>query len=87
VGGTPHGENLPKGRPKKEHKLNEGTTKQEDTNPTASFRVFKELFEISLKLLKSLIFDIKITHLVADCAYSGLEYLQIALDNGCFFNF
>jgi hypothetical protein len=22
--------------------------------------------------------------LVADCAYSGLDYLQIALDNGCF---
>ena len=38
----------------------------------------------SLKLLKSLILDIKITHLVVDCAYSGLDYLQIALDNGCF---
>ena len=42
MGGTPHGENLPEGRKKKEHKLKEGTTKQEDTNPTASFRIFRE---------------------------------------------
>ena len=81
---TKEGKNLPKGRPKKDNKPNEGTTKQEDKNLTASFRVFKTLLESSLKLLKSLIFDIKITHLVAYCACSGLDYLQIALDNGCF---
>lgn len=81
---TKDGKNLPKGRPKKDNKPNKDTTKQEDKYTTASFRVFKELFESSLKLLKKLICDIQITHLVADCAYSSLEYLQIALDNGCF---
>ncbi|MFM6271290.1 MAG: hypothetical protein ACKPFA_33050, partial [Dolichospermum sp.] len=48
------------------------------------FRVFKTLFESSLLLLSKTIFGIKITHLVADCAYSGLNYLQIALENNCF---
>jgi IS30 family transposase len=68
---TKQGTNLPKGRPKKEHNPNEDRTKQEDKNSTASFRVFKALFEGSLKSLKSLIFDIKITHLVADYAFRG----------------
>ena len=81
---TKDGKNLPKGRPKKDTKPKESITKQENKNSTASFRVFKELFEGSLKLLKTLLLDIKITHLVADCAYSGLDYLQIALDNSCF---
>jgi putative transposase len=81
---TKQGTNLPKGRPKKDTQPKESITKQEDKNSTASFRVFKGLFESSLKLLKNLLWDIKITHLVADCAYSGLDYLQIALDNDCF---
>lgn len=45
---TKEGTNLPKGRPKKDNKPKEGTTKQENTNTTASFRVFKALFESSL---------------------------------------
>jgi putative transposase len=76
--------NLPKGRPKKENTAKQETTKQETASSTASFRVFKALFESSLLLLKKTISAIKITHLVADCAYSGLDYLQIALENNCF---
>ncbi len=78
---TKEGKNLSKGRPKKENKVN---SQKETTNPTASFRVFKDLFESSLLLLKKTIFDIKVTHLVADCAYSSLNYVQIASENNCF---
>ncbi len=81
---TKTGKNLPKGRPKKEIKDKKSITKQETENLTASFRVFKELFESSLLLLKNTIFGIKITYLVADCAYGSLDYLGIALTNGCF---
>jgi putative transposase len=81
---TKEGKNLPKGRPKKGSKDKKSVIKQEVGNSTASFRVFKELFEGSLLLLKKTIFSIKITHLVADCAYSSLYYLQIALENGYF---
>ncbi len=75
---------MPKGRSKKDNQGKKGVKKQENTNLTASFRVFKELFESSLLLLKKTIFGIKITHLVADCAYSSLDYLQIAVTNDCF---
>jgi putative transposase len=81
---TKAGTNLPKGRPKKENTTKTSEAKQETANATASFRVFKELFISSLLLLKSSIFGVKITHLVADCAYSSLDYLQIALANHCF---
>ena len=81
---TKVGKNLPKGRPKKENKDKKVETQQKISNLTASFRVFKDLFINSLNLLKSSILGIKITHLVADCAYGGLDYLQIALNNGCF---
>ncbi len=42
VGGTPHGKNLPKGRPQKDTQPKESITKQEYKNSTASFRVFAE---------------------------------------------
>lgn len=81
---TKDGKNLSKGRPKKENKDKKVDSQKKTTNLTASFRVFKDLFESSLLVLKKTIFNIKITHLVADCAYSGLDYLKIALENNCF---
>jgi putative transposase len=86
---TKEGKNLPKGRPKKLVKNEKIVITQENENSTgrhsaASFRVFKDLFISSLKLLKNSNLGIKITHLVADCAYGSLDYLKIALDNSCF---
>ena len=81
---TKEGKNLPKGRPKKLAKNEKIVITQENENSTASFRVFKDLFISSLKLLKNSNLGIKITHLVADCAYGSLNYLKIALTNDCF---
>jgi len=69
------GKNLPKGRKTKEIK--------ETKNLTASFRVFKDLFMSSLTLLKELLPEIKIDYLLADTAYSSLDYLKIAQACGC----
>ncbi len=81
---TKLGENLPKGRPKKGIINEKSLVKPEIENLTTSFCVFKVLFINSLILLKNTILGIKITHLVADCAYGSLYYLQIALANDCF---
>ncbi len=72
---------MPRGRKTKE-------TKETKENLTASFRVFKDLFASSINLLKNLlpersVAQIKITYLVADTAYGGLDYLKIAQEYGC----
>lgn len=79
---TKAGKNLPKGRKTNASKAIEGVLAPKE-NLTASFRVFKKLFSGVLILLKDLMPEIKISYLVADSAYSGIDYLKTAAIYGC----
>jgi putative transposase len=74
------GQALPKGRKK-------GTKNQvagKKPNETASFRAFNTLFTKAMDGIRRLLTDIKLTHLVADSAYSSLDYLSVAQSYKCF---
>jgi len=49
---------------------------------TASLRAFTSLWQESLSLIKTYLPTIKLTHLVADSAYSSLAYIKLAQDKG-----
>lgn len=83
---TKEGKNLPKGRKTNASKAASkaaGEIQAPKENLTASFRVFKELFSSVLILLRDLMPAIKIPYLVADSAYSGIDYLKVAAMYGC----
>lgn len=56
----------------------------EKPNNTASFRSFTKLWTSVMSKLRQLLSPIRISHLVGDAAYGTIDYLKIALEQGCF---
>jgi len=53
-------------------------------NNTASFRAFQSLWQETMRLLKQYLPLLQLTHLVADSAYSTLDYLKLANEQGLY---
>lgn len=74
-----------KGGSKGRKKGTKNTPKSEKVVPeTAPFRAFKAFFLDIMRLLSSLIPELKMTYLVVDSAYGNLQYLKLAKENGLF---
>ena len=74
-----------KGKEKGRKKGTKNTAKEEkEQYETASFRAFKSFFVELIRLLSSIIPDLKLTYLVVDSAYGNLQYLKLAKEKGLF---
>lgn len=70
------GEALPKGRKKGSLK------KAKQPLESASLRTFKAVWQESCSLLEKCLPTLRLTHLVADSAYSSLAYIELAKEKG-----
>jgi putative transposase len=76
-----------KARAEKGQRLSTGRKKgskngSKQANNTASFRVFTSLWQESIGIVKKYLPAIKLTHLVADSAYSSVDYINLAQQKG-----